>query len=240
MDFESIGEFLEQISLVADTDQLDDDDSSVILMTLHSAKGLEFPVVFLIGLEDGVFPHLRSLTEPAQLEEERRLAYVGITRARRRLYLTHAWSRTLFGGTQYNPPSRFLDEIPAPLVRDVEGHRRASRSSGRRYGSGGSSGGGSSSSGGTWGRGDGTGGRALSVAAGRERIVDNALKPRPPQRSGAEGLGLKVGDDVRHKVFGEGVIIDLTGRPGKTEALIRFRDVGEKRLLLSWAPLEKI
>jgi DNA helicase-2/ATP-dependent DNA helicase PcrA len=237
MDFESIGEFLEQISLVADTDQLDDDDSSVILMTLHSAKGLEFPVVFLMGLEDGVFPHLRSLTEPAQLEEERRLAYVGITRARRRLYLTHAWSRTLFGGTQYNPPSRFLDEIPAPLVRDVEGHRRASRS-GRRYGSGSAGIGGSS--GGTWGRGDGTGGRALSVAAGRERIVDNALKPRPPQRSGAEGLGLKVGDDVRHKVFGEGVIIDLSGRPGKTEALIRFRDVGEKRLLLSWAPLEKI
>ena len=102
-------------------------------MTLHSAKGLEFPVVFLIGLEDGVFPHLRSLTEPDQLEEERRLAYVGITRARQRLYLTHAWSRTLFGGTQYNPPSRFLDEIPAELVRDVEGHRRASRS-GRVYG----------------------------------------------------------------------------------------------------------
>jgi hypothetical protein len=90
-----------------------DDTTSVVLMTLHSAKGLEFPVVFLIGLEDGVFPHLRSLTEPDQLEEERRLAYVGITRARRRLYLTHAWSRTLFGGTQYNPPSRFLDEIPA-------------------------------------------------------------------------------------------------------------------------------
>ena len=85
-------------------------------MTLHSAKGLEFPVVFLIGLEDGVFPHLRSLSEPDELEEERRLAYVGITRARERLYLTHAWSRTLFGRTQYNPPSRFLDEIPAELV----------------------------------------------------------------------------------------------------------------------------
>ena len=81
-------------------------------MTLHTAKGLEFPVVFLIGMEDGVFPHLRSLGEPDELEEERRLAYVGITRARERLYLTHAWSRTLFGSTQYNPPSRFLDEIP--------------------------------------------------------------------------------------------------------------------------------
>src|SRR5262245_64526054 len=134
---ETVAEFLEQISLVSDVDEMDDDTTSVVLMTLHSAKGLEFPVVFLIGLEDGVFPHLRSLTEPDQLEEERRLAYVGITRARRRLYLTHAWSRTLFGGTQYNPPSRFLDEIPAGLVRDVEGHRRASRGGGRVFGSGG-------------------------------------------------------------------------------------------------------
>ena len=106
-------------------------------MTLHAAKGLEFPVVFLIGLEDGVFPHLRSIGEPDELEEERRLAYVGITRAQERLYLTHAWSRTLYGGTQYNPPSRFLDEIPARLVEAIE-QRRASRG-GRTYGSGGSS-----------------------------------------------------------------------------------------------------
>src|SRR5690606_2066153 len=118
----------------------------------HSAKGLEFPVVFMMGLEDGVFPHLRSLTEPDQLEEERRLAYVGITRARRRLYLTHAWSRTLFGGTQYNPPSRFLDEIPSELVHDVEGHRRASRR-GRTYGGG-------------WRSSAGPGDRSLRVAAG--------------------------------------------------------------------------
>ena len=96
-DFEPVDAFLEQVSLVADTDELDDDDSSVVLMTLHSAKGLEFPVVFLIGLEDGVFPHLRSIGEPDELEEERRLAYVGITRARERLYLTHAWCRTLYG-----------------------------------------------------------------------------------------------------------------------------------------------
>jgi DNA helicase-2/ATP-dependent DNA helicase PcrA len=230
---ETVAEFLEQISLVADTDDLDDDTTSVVLMTLHSAKGLEFPVVFLIGLEDGVFPHLRSLTEPDQLEEERRLAYVGITRARRRLYLTHAWSRTLFGGTQYNPPSRFLDEIPTDLVRDVEGHRRASRS-GRTYGSGGGwrsdrAGGGASG-----------GDRALRVAAGRDRIVERALDSRKPSRSGADGLGLKIGDDVRHNSFGEGVIIDMSGSGDKTEALVRFRDAGEKRLLLSWAPLERI
>ncbi len=229
---ETVAEFLEQISLVADTDDLDDDTTSVVLMTLHSAKGLEFPVVFLIGLEDGVFPHLRSLTEPDQLEEERRLAYVGITRARRRLYLTHAWSRTLFGGTQYNPPSRFLDEIPADLVRDVEGHRRASRG-GRVYGAGG----------GGW-RADRAGGgggdRALRVAAGRDRIVERALESRKPSRSGADGLGLKIGDDVRHNSFGEGVILDMSGSGDKIEALVRFRDAGEKRLLLSWAPLERL
>jgi DNA helicase-2/ATP-dependent DNA helicase PcrA len=232
---ETVAEFLEDISLVADTDDLSDDTTSVVLMTLHSAKGLEFPVVFLIGLEDGVFPHLRSLTEPDQLEEERRLAYVGITRARRRLYLTHAWSRTLFGGTQYNPPSRFLDEIPTGLVHDVEGHRRASRGGGRTYGRGG------------WQPGDGArsgyaggGDRALRVAAGRDRIVEKALESRKPSRSGAEALGLKIGDDVRHNVFGEGVILDMSGSGDKTEALVRFRDVGEKRLLLSWAPLSKL
>ena len=236
-DAESAEEFLEQISLIADTDDLDDDTTSVVLMTLHSAKGLEFPVVFLIGLEDGVFPHLRSLTEPDQLEEERRLAYVGITRARRRLYLTRAWSRTLFGGTQYNPPSRFLDEIPAGLVHDVEGNRRASRGD-RTYGRGGwQPGDGARGRSGTVG---GAGDRALRVAAGRDRIVDRAMESRRPARSGAESLGLRIGDDVRHNVFGEGVILDMSGGGDKTEALVRFRDVGEKRLLLSWAPLTKL
>ncbi len=235
---ETVDEFLEQISLVSDTDSLDDDTTSVVLMTLHSAKGLEFPVVFLIGLEDGVFPHLRSLTEPDQLEEERRLAYVGITRARRRLYLTHAWSRTLFGGTQYNPPSRFLDEIPSGLVREVEGHRRASRC-GRVFGSGGWRSGDGSRGSGSGSGSDGTGG-AVRVAAGRDRIVERALGSRKPARSGAEALGLRIGDDVRHNVFGEGVIIDMSGSGDKTEALVRFRDAGEKRLLLSWAPLEKV
>jgi DNA helicase II / ATP-dependent DNA helicase PcrA len=242
---ESVDGFLESISLVSDVDDLDESDqSSVVLMTLHAAKGLEFPVVFIIGLEDGVFPHLRSLTEPDQLEEERRLAYVGITRARQRLYLTHAWSRTLFGGTQYNPPSRFLDEIPDGLIHDVEGHRRSSR--GRSYGGVWGRGGrdwrsgGPSRDGGRWGA-DGSGGdRGERVAAGRDRIVEGALRPRPPTRSGADSLGLKIGDDVRHKTFGEGVIIDMSGSGDKTEARVRFRDVGEKTLLLSWAPLEKL
>ena len=114
-EFTVLDEFLEQVALVADTDEITDDDQ-VVLMTLHSAKGLEFPVVFLIGAEEGVFPNARALSEPDDLEEERRLAYVGITRARDRLYITHAWSRNLFGMTQYNPPSRFLEEIPGELV----------------------------------------------------------------------------------------------------------------------------
>src|SRR4029079_16739674 len=117
-EFTQVDEFLEQVALVADTDDLPDGEveDQVVLMTLHAAKGLEFPVVFLIGAEEGVFPHSRALTEPDELEEERRLAYVGITRARERLCITHAWSRSLFGSTQYNPPSRFLEEIPGELI----------------------------------------------------------------------------------------------------------------------------
>jgi DNA helicase-2/ATP-dependent DNA helicase PcrA len=220
---ESIDQFLEQISLVSDADEIDGDDSQVVLMTIHAAKGLEFPVVFVIGLEDGVFPHLRSIGEPDELEEERRLAYVALTRARERLYLTHAWSRTLYGGTQYNPPSRFIDEIPAELV-DVVEQRRASRG-GRSYGSGGS----------------GYGSRGDGIASNRERIVERALRPPTgPAKHGAEALGLQVGDDVSHATFGEGVILMIEGGGDKAEAVIRFPGVGEKRLLLSWAPLKKL
>ncbi len=117
---EGLAGFLEQVALVSEQDEYDEEASSVTLMTLHNAKGLEFPVVFIIGMEDGVFPHYRSMGDSAQLEEERRLAYVGITRARERLYLTHAWSRSLFGTTSYNPPSRFLAEIPSDLLRSIE------------------------------------------------------------------------------------------------------------------------
>ncbi len=241
-DFETVAEFLEQVSLVADTDKLDDDESQVVLMTLHSAKGLEYPNVFLIGLEDGVFPHMRSLGEPRELEEERRLAYVGITRARERLFLSHAWSRMLHGTTQYNPPSRFLDEIPESLVQDAEGSRSRRRSSTFGSGSGSSFGGGSSYGGKSGYR---TGGysaadRDRSRQANRESMVEAAMSRSGPTPSGAEDIGLKVGDDVRHAKFGEGVIIDMTGTGDKTEARVNFADAGEKQLLLSWAPLEKI
>jgi DNA helicase-2/ATP-dependent DNA helicase PcrA len=228
-EFEAIDEFLEQVSLVADTDELPDDDSgSVVLMTMHAAKGLEFPNVFILGMEDGVFPHLRALGEPAELEEERRLCYVGITRARRRLYLTNAWSRTLFGSTQYNPPSRFLDEIPGELLKLAEGSRDGRRRMGGRSGT-------------DW----GWSGTARTPGMGRDRIVDQALASRDaPVRTagptGADGIGLKAGDDVRHARWGEGVILDVIGSGEKAEAVIRFPSVGEKRLLLSWAPLEKV
>ena len=121
--------FLETTSLVADIDEWDEGAGAVTLMTLHTAKGLEFPVVFIIGMEDGVFPHMRSLGEPDELEEERRLAYVGITRAMDRLYLTSAWNRMLFGGSSYNPPSRFLQEIPEQLVTKIS--KRKMQPSGR-------------------------------------------------------------------------------------------------------------
>jgi DNA helicase-2/ATP-dependent DNA helicase PcrA len=218
-EYGSIDEFLEAVSLVADADEYEADDSSVTLMTVHTAKGLEFPVVFIVGLEDGVFPHLRSLGEPHQLEEERRLCYVGITRARERLYLSHAWCRSLFGATQYNPPSRFLKEIPDELVR-------------------------------TLGEGPAAGLR------GRDRLVDHALRRRaddggrvfgsgrgPAQQApttGAEKLGLAAGDRVVHAKWGEGSVVEVVGEGDKAEAVVRFPSVGEKRLLLAWAPLERV
>jgi len=249
-EFETIEQFLEQVSLVADTDELDPDDSRAVLMTLHSAKGLEFPVVFLVGAEEGVFPHVRALTDPDELEEERRLAYVGITRARQKLHISHAWSRSLFGTTSYNPPSRFVEEIPAELVSSLGGGMRSGRSSYRardEWGSSGSSswGSGSSSSGG-W----ESSRRARqrdeedpATTAHRERVVDAAIaagKRAVSQPTHAEQIGLKIGDDVRHAKYGEGVIIELRGSGESTEARIRFPEHGEKSFVLAWSPVEKI
>jgi ATP-dependent DNA helicase UvrD/PcrA len=236
-EFTRIDEFLEQVSLVADTDDITDDDQ-VVLMTLHSAKGLEFPVVFLVGAEEGVFPHTRALTEPDELEEERRLAYVGITRARERLYLTHAWSRSLYGSTQYNPPSRFLEEIPAELIEstgNITGRSAYGRQSLRPRSD--------------WGapppyrrrRDDDDGQEERRRDAHRERVVDAALAAgsRGPDRSDAQDIGLRVGDDVEHPSFGEGVIIDLRGQGESAEATVNFAGVGTKHLALAWAPLRK-
>ncbi len=194
-EFTVMDEFLEQVALVADTDELPDGEveDQVVLMTLHSAKGLEFPVVFLIGVEEGIFPHIRALTEPVEMEEERRLAYVGITRAMRRLYMSHAWSRQLFGSTQYNPPSRFFDEIPEHLIEstgNVSGRSSYGRQSYR-------SGGGSYGSPPPYRRGGSGGGRDINADiradqdAHRERVVDAAIRsgsvtpPAPVEQPGA-------------------------------------------------------
>ena len=199
--FSDTTEFLEEVGLVSDTDDLNS-DSSISLMTLHSAKGLEYPVVFIVGLEDGIFPHVRSLGNQNELEEERRLAYVGMTRAEERLYLTHAWSRTLYGTTQYNPASRFLDEIPREFISRIEDDSREDS---------------------------------------MPRIQYQEPRANPQTfSSGANQLGLKVGDDVHHPNFGDGVILDLRGRDEDREAVIHFVESGQKTLLLSWAPIEKI
>lgn len=236
---EDVDAFLEQISLVADTDDLDPDESQVVLMTLHSAKGLEFPIVFVIGMEDGIFPHIRALTEPAELEEERRLAYVGITRARELLHVSHAWARTMFGATQYNPPSRFLQEIPAELVTEIQGRRRASRGGGTsdRWGAGGAS----RPSTLDRGRGEMSPARARREAA-RQMQVDAALEAgeqATARAAAAPDHGFRIGDDVRHAKWGEGVVLDLQGQGDKTEITVRFPSEGEKVLLLAWAPLTK-
>jgi DNA helicase-2/ATP-dependent DNA helicase PcrA len=188
----TLADFLEQIALVTEQDEYDQDDPAVTLMTMHNAKGLEFDVVFMVGMEDGVFPHYRSMGEPAQMEEERRLAYVGITRARRRLYLTHAWSRSLFGGSSYNPASRFLSEIPSDLVQSVEGEQ--TRANGRANGG----------------------------------------------RSERQPVDVAAGDTVIHDKWGEGVVLSVSGAGDRAEATISFEDVGEKRILLAYAPLAKV
>ena len=209
---DDMNDFLEQVSLVSDTDDLTD-DSMFTLMTLHSAKGLEYPVVFLVGMEDGVFPHFRSLTEPDELEEERRLAYVGITRAQQRLYLTHAWSRQIFGTTQYNPPSRFLEEIPEELVDNRGGSRsRLSQSTSR----------------------------GATTFAGRERMVDAAQAARTPVEADANPVHLVVGDDVNHPKFGLGVVTDVKGAAGDAEITVNFTTAGSKVLMASFARLEKV
>ncbi len=230
-DFGDIDEFLEQVALVADTDDLEEEeDASVLLMTMHSAKGLEYPVVFVIGMEDGIFPHMRSIGDPEELEEERRLAYVGITRAEQRLHVTHAASRNLYGSNQYNPPSRFLDEIPAELIDEEESTASRRRSSSRRGRD----------------RWDETRewkvDQAMRSGGRRESLGTGIANPTPSARTttGAHEIGLRVGDDVKHSTWGEGVIILIEGQGEKAEAVVRFPSVGEKRVLLSWTPLEKV
>jgi DNA helicase-2/ATP-dependent DNA helicase PcrA len=229
-EYRTLAEFLEAAALVADSDQLDGDGTTVSLMTMHIAKGLEFPAVFLVGMEDGIFPHMRSLGDPVELEEERRLAYVGITRAERHLYVSHAWSRMLWGSTSSNIPSRFLNEIPAELVRDVGGDtggRTSAPGGSRRYGAG------SDEEGGTPGRSVFGRGAPLADAGGV------GGHRRPATSTGAEALGLVVGDRVVHGTWGEGTVVETGGTGEDAEATVQFPSVGRKKLLLRMAPVKR-
>jgi DNA helicase II / ATP-dependent DNA helicase PcrA len=208
----SLEAFLERVSLVADADEIPDgsdveaaDNGVVTLMTLHTAKGLEFPVVFLTGMEDGTFPHMRALGDNKELEEERRLAYVGITRARERLHLSRAIVRSGWGSPQYNPASRFLDEIPDDLL--------------------------------DWQRTETTGMRpsstpAVATLAGRPGVRSPGNRPM---------ISLRSGDRVSHDSFGLGTVVRVEGEADKVMAHVDFgTDTGVKRLLLRYAPLEKL
>ncbi len=225
-----LADFLERVALVADTDQIPDapdpdspdDGGMVTLMTLHTAKGLEFPTVFLTGLEDGVFPHSRSLDDGGELEEERRLAYVGVTRARERLYLSRALVRSAWGAPAHNPASRFLGEVPDDLVdwRRTEADQvhwqrpDLSRTTGL-------------------GQPTAAGRRNFSAAAAR---ADAAAKSKPAR----EVPSLAPGDRVAHDTFGMGTVVAVEGVAEKSVASIDFGSEGVKRLLLRYAPVEKL
>ncbi len=207
----SLADFLEQVALVADADEIpegEDHGGMVTLMTLHTAKGLEFPVVFLTGLEDGIFPHMRAMTDPVELAEERRLAYVGVTRARQRLYLSRAITRSAWGAPSYNPPSRFLADVPEDLIRwEREEPLRSSPSAGG-YGA------------------------APNLARAAERGERSAVA-RPV-------VSLSAGDRVLHPKFGMGTVVSTNGTGERAEASVDFGSEGVKRLLLRYAPVEKM
>jgi len=215
---DGLATLLERLSLVADTDNYEDADDSITLITLHQAKGLEFPVVFMVGMEEGLLPHSRSLDDEDQLEEERRLCYVGMTRAEKLLYLTRAFRRSIFGATRAGEGSRFLRDIPAELITSGSGPTNGSAGgTSRSFGKPGES---KPSSWNTW--------QAPTP-------VINRGKPESARPT------LSVGDSVRHNAFGEGVVTRVDVTASDTEVTIEFEGgVGQKRLLLSFAPLEKI
>jgi len=205
-------EFLEQVSLVADSDQIPDDDSGggvVTLMTLHTAKGLEFPVVFLTGMEDGIFPHIRSMSDPTELAEERRLAYVGLTRARQRLYVSRSVTRSAWGTPAYNPASRFLSEVPEELIE-----WRREEPIAKPIGLGGF-------------------GAAPSSSSAAVKLGDRVVGKGPVP-------SLEAGDRVTHSKFGLGTVVSTSGSGDKSDATIDFGSAGTKRLLLRYAPVEKL
>lgn len=217
-DSDPLSDFLAEVSLLSDQDDLDEDDNQVALMTLHAAKGLEFPVVFLIGMEEGLFPLSRSMMDESELEEERRLAYVGITRAKKELYLTNAYSRMMYGRMQNNPPSRFISEINDQDLK-VESSGAATAFGARHY---------------------------LAQAApfakpderARAQVYTSAKKAAGAV--GAEKKGWHVGDQVQHKAWGRGVVTKVSGKGEDMELDIAFASKGIKRLLAAFAPIKKV
>lgn len=219
----TLADLLENISLISDIDNYDEAQDCVTLMTLHSAKGLEFPNVFLVGMEEGVFPGLRSIGNDDEIEEERRLCYVGITRAKSRLFITRARSRTLFGRTTYNPPSRFLAEIPEELSKlTFEKSKTSSSSSSSAF----------DFSGGYKEFGDNSSGS-------RSGILESMQKSKPAASSASASVEYNVGDKVKHKKFGVGTIVGAQKMGKDTLLRVEF-EVGEKKLLAAYAPIDKI
>jgi DNA helicase-2/ATP-dependent DNA helicase PcrA len=215
--YDTLLDFVERMALVADSDQLGSGDGAISMMTLHVAKGLEFPAVVVTGLEETIFPHRRALSDDAELEEERRLFYVGVTRAMRHLVLTHAWSRTMWGQRVDTIPSRFLQEVPAELITDISSTLPTRRSSFSLDN-------------------DGFMGRATSFTEGRAFGTGAA----PPVRStGAEKLGLVVGDQVVHDRFGSGVVVRVEGEGSHSRATVNFDEHGTKQLILAMTPLQR-
>ncbi|WP_394812811.1 3'-5' exonuclease [Streptococcus iniae] len=234
---DKLGRFLNDLALIADTDDGDVDSAEVTLMTLHAAKGLEFPVVFLIGMEEGVFPLSRSSEDPSELEEERRLAYVGITRAEEVLFLTNASTRTLFGKTNYNRPSRFLTEISEELLSH-QGLARPSHSSfgvtfsketKQQFGQGMS-------------LSQALQSRKAKVQADRTSPNSYAKQAMPFVSNNANSKSevWEIGDFAYHKKWGKGTVLEVSGSGKTMELKIKFPEVGLKKLLASVAPIEKV
>lgn len=206
----NLQDFLENVALVSDVDDFESSDSKVTLMTLHAAKGLEFPVVFLTGLDEGLFPHSRTLMDPAQVEEERRLAYVGITRAERQLYVTNAVTRTMYGRISAYMPSRFLAEIPPQFMEDY--HRKSAMPQSR----------------------------ATAVPGKqRVSILTKPVASSLPKKHAVTDTFAK-GDKVRHKIWGIGTVLDVIGEGPNMQMKIQFPTKGVRQVVVKYAPLEKI
>lgn len=245
----TLAEFLDQISLVADSDQIPDEaegyEGEVVLMTIHTAKGLEFPVVFATGFEDGTFPHIRSLGSPTELAEERRLAYVALTRARERLYITRSATRSQWGAPQELPRSRFLDEIPDGVIEWRREESSMDTVRGSSWGSARDSWGSKRNS---WSSAGDDSDFAPAIGSGKAsftpgKILDDepAASTQPAASNGDVVTGgISTGDTVRHAKFGTGKVLSFEGSGKSTVAKVRFESGAVKRLMLRFAPLEKI